>query len=71
VPHNSLVSGREADVIGNDEQDLAHDLVLPTLLFAALGAMTWAVRGCVLLFAVSALILFHFRYAKTHELRST
>lgn len=27
-------------------RDLAHDLVLPTLLFAALGAMTWAVRGC-------------------------
>ena len=27
-------------------QDLTHDLVLPTLLFAALGAMTWAVRGC-------------------------
>jgi len=26
--------------------DLAHDLVLPTLLFAALGGMTWAVRGC-------------------------
>jgi hypothetical protein len=26
--------------------DLAHDGVLPTLLFAALGAMTWAVRGC-------------------------
>ncbi len=25
---------------------LTHDLVLPTLLFAALGAMTWAVRGC-------------------------
>src|SRR2546426_9590794 len=25
--------------------DLAHDLVLPTLLFAALGAMSWAVRG--------------------------
>jgi hypothetical protein len=25
---------------------LAHDLVLPTLLFAALGGMTWAVRGC-------------------------
>jgi hypothetical protein len=25
---------------------LAHDFVLPTLLFAALGAMTWAVRGC-------------------------
>jgi hypothetical protein len=28
------------------DRDLAHDLVLPTLLFAALGAMTWAVRGC-------------------------
>jgi hypothetical protein len=26
--------------------DLAHDLVLPTLLFSALGGMTWAVRGC-------------------------
>lgn len=26
--------------------DLTHDLVLPTILFAALGAMTWAVRGC-------------------------
>ncbi len=26
--------------------DWTHDLVLPTLLFAALGAMTWAVRGC-------------------------
>lgn len=25
--------------------DLAHDLILPTLLFAALGGMTWAVRG--------------------------
>jgi hypothetical protein len=25
--------------------DLTHDLVLPSLLFAALGAMTWAVRG--------------------------
>ncbi|MFO0917488.1 MAG: hypothetical protein U0872_04135 [Planctomycetaceae bacterium] len=25
--------------------DLAHNLVLPTLLFAALGGMTWAVRG--------------------------
>jgi hypothetical protein len=27
-------------------KDLAHDLVLPTLLFSGLGAMTWAVRGC-------------------------
>jgi len=31
---------------GNSRQDLAHDFVLPTLLFAVLGAMTWAVRGC-------------------------
>ncbi len=31
---------------GPYRQDLAHDLVLPTLLFAVLGAMTWAVRGC-------------------------
>jgi len=28
------------------QRDLAHDLVLPVILFAALGAMTWAVRGC-------------------------
>ena len=28
------------------ERDLAHDLVLPTLLLAALGGMTWAIRGC-------------------------
>jgi hypothetical protein len=27
-------------------RDLAHDLIFPTILFAALGAMTWAVRGC-------------------------
>ena len=26
--------------------DLTHDLILPTLLFGALGGMTWAVRGC-------------------------
>jgi len=25
---------------------LTHDLILPTLLFAVLGGMTWAVRGC-------------------------
>src|ERR1043165_10261227 len=25
---------------------LSHDLVLPVLLFAVLGGMTWAVRGC-------------------------
>jgi hypothetical protein len=27
-------------------RDLTHDLLLPTLLFAALGGMSWAVRGC-------------------------
>ena len=27
-------------------QNLTHDLVLPTLLFTALGGMSWAVRGC-------------------------
>ena len=26
--------------------DLTHDLFLPTLLFMAMGGMTWAVRGC-------------------------
>jgi len=26
--------------------DLIHNLVLPTVLFASLGAMTWAIRGC-------------------------
>lgn len=30
----------------NNRRDLVRDLFLPTLLFAALGAMTWAVRGC-------------------------
>jgi len=30
----------------NSHRDLIHDLVLPTLLFVALGGMTWAVRGC-------------------------
>jgi len=29
-----------------NRRDLTHDLLLPTLLFAALGGMTWAVRGC-------------------------
>jgi hypothetical protein len=31
---------------GAARQDLVHDLLLPTLLFAALGGMVWAVRGC-------------------------
>ena len=30
----------------NRPHDLAHNLLLPTLLFASLGGMTWAVRGC-------------------------
>jgi hypothetical protein len=30
----------------NRQRDLAHNLLLPTLLFASLGGMTWAVRGC-------------------------
>ena len=29
----------------NRRRDLAHDLLLPTVLFGALGGMTWAVRG--------------------------
>jgi hypothetical protein len=33
-------------MINESQRDLTHDLVLPTVLFAALGAMTWAVRGC-------------------------
>ncbi len=28
------------------QQDLANDLLLPCLLFAVLGGMTWAIRGC-------------------------
>lgn len=32
--------------MNENRSDLTHDLVLPTLLFAALGGMTWAVRGC-------------------------
>jgi hypothetical protein len=35
-----------SDYDGRDRHVLAHDLFLPTLLFAALGGMTWAVRGC-------------------------
>lgn len=31
---------------GKHHPDLVNELVLPTLLFAALGAMIWAVRGC-------------------------
>jgi hypothetical protein len=35
-----------SDDDGRDRHVLAHDLFLPTLLFAALGGMSWAVRGC-------------------------
>ena len=31
---------------GSRLRDLMHDLLFPTVLFAALGGMTWAVRGC-------------------------
>ncbi|HEX4070304.1 MAG TPA: hypothetical protein VHX68_04025, partial [Planctomycetaceae bacterium] len=31
--------------LNSNRTDGVHDFVLPTLLFAALGAMTWAVRG--------------------------
>jgi hypothetical protein len=31
--------------MNNSQRDLLHDLFLPTLLFATLGGMTWAVRG--------------------------
>jgi hypothetical protein len=40
------VSGVEVATTGRGRCDLAHDFVLPALLFAALGGMTWAVRGC-------------------------
>ncbi len=33
-------------MISTGRRDLTHDLILPTLLFAALGGLTWAVRGC-------------------------
>src|SRR6266550_929146 len=33
-------------VTSKNRHGLTHDLILPTLLFAALGGMTWAVRGC-------------------------
>ncbi|HLH52313.1 MAG TPA: hypothetical protein VKY92_01660 [Verrucomicrobiae bacterium] len=36
---------RESEAKGQGTGDVIHDLLLPTLLFAALGGMTWAVRG--------------------------
>ena len=42
----SPASASAANTIGQRRHGLAHDLVLPTLLFGALGGMTWAVRGC-------------------------
>jgi hypothetical protein len=34
------------NAMGNRRDGLVHELILPTLFFAALGGMTWAVRGC-------------------------
>src|SRR5262245_28721097 len=36
---------REPTMTNSSRRDLANDLALPTILFAALGAMNWAVRG--------------------------
>jgi hypothetical protein len=46
MTHEPPASAGETDTAGDRRHGLAHDLVLPTLLFAALGGMTWAVRGC-------------------------
>jgi len=32
--------------VGNESNTTVHELLLPTLLFASLGGMSWAVRGC-------------------------
>lgn len=40
------IQGALTIVHNHSEHDLTHDLVLPTLLFGAIGGMTWAVRGC-------------------------
>jgi hypothetical protein len=39
------VSARPTSTSGRAAEDLADNLILPALLFMALGAMTWAVRG--------------------------
>src|SRR5579859_977934 len=44
-PASRVVSEITASA-GSVQRDLAHDLILPTILFMALGGMTWAVRGC-------------------------
>ncbi|MBX7072757.1 MAG: hypothetical protein K1X71_06375 [Pirellulales bacterium] len=41
----SLLPAEPNRVRRQNQPDWVHDLVLPTLLFAALGGMTWAVRG--------------------------
>ena len=41
-----IESNKVARVNNGNRRDLTHDLILPTLLFAALGGMVWAVRGC-------------------------
>ena len=47
VSNRPALSFHHRAVMSNAKRlDLTHDLFLPTLLFAALGGMTWAVRGC-------------------------
>ncbi|HET6323147.1 MAG TPA: hypothetical protein VFG04_00495 [Planctomycetaceae bacterium] len=43
---NPATSSSILSPIDGSRTDLVRDLVLPTLLFTALGGMTWAVRGC-------------------------
>jgi hypothetical protein len=40
-----LSTSRPTEMWPEGKSDLTHDLVLPAILFMALGAMTWAVRG--------------------------
>ena len=46
IPHLPLSSPSFTLSQVSNNRNLATDLVLPTLLFAVLGGMTWAVRGC-------------------------
>ncbi len=41
-----MTRAERIELDGRPRLDLVHDLFLPTLLFAALGGMSWAVRGC-------------------------
>src|SRR5262245_25988624 len=46
LPSHSKCSSQATIVNNGNRRDLTHDFILPTLLFAALGGMAWAVRGC-------------------------